>query len=67
MTHSARARHDDERAGGAADELARDAAEQHAAHRAVAARAAHQQVDLVLVERGQLVDDVALEQLLSRP
>ena len=46
--------------------LREHAAEQHAPHRPVAARAAHEQVDLALVQRRELVDDVALEQLLGR-
>ena len=48
------ARDDDDGAGGPVDEPARDAAEQHAAERAVAARAADEQVDVVaeLLKRG---------------
>src|SRR5215208_5180178 len=47
------ARHDDHGAGGAVDEPPRHAAEEHAAERAVAARAADEQVDVMaeLLER----------------
>ena len=60
------ARHDHDRARGPAGQLPGHAPEQHAPYRPVAARSADQQVALVIVERRELVDDVALEQLVRR-
>ena len=59
-------RHHHQRTRGAPDQPSRHAAEQHPPHRPVAARAADEQVALALVERRQLVDHVAFEQLVGR-